>query len=181
MNVVGAQSITVPRRGGRSFAPLAGRGFTLIEVMIVLAIVGVTVAMIHLGGGVLDRVSGGAADDDTDVSLRRFVHSVSSASDRAMVRGRPITLELATGRYRFYTLDAAGRWLPIDDNPIYAERPIPEDWRWHAVERDGNALEAPYRLIFGNEPVHFNIRIATADRRFVVRGNSVGAVDWAAQ
>lgn len=178
-----AQSIAALRRvGSRSATPLAGRGFTLIEVMIVLAIVGVTVAMIHLGGGVLDRVSGGgAAGDETDVSLRRFVHSVAGASERAMVRGRPIALELGTGRYRFSTLDAAGRWLPIDDSPIFAERPIPKDWRWDAVERDGNPLEAPYQLLFGNEPVRFNIRIAAADRRFVVRGNSVGAVDWAAQ
>lgn len=180
---MGAQSITARRRvGGSCATPSAGRGFTLIEMMIVLAIIGVAVAMIRLSGGVLDRVAGGgSAGDETDVSLRRFVHSVAGASERALVRGRPIMLELATGRYRFYALDAAGRWLPLDDSPVFAERPIPNDWRWDAVERDGNALEAPYRLRFGNEPVRFSIRIATADRRFVVRGNSVGAVDWITQ
>ncbi|HET6720790.1 MAG TPA: prepilin-type N-terminal cleavage/methylation domain-containing protein [Rhodocyclaceae bacterium] len=180
---MGAKSITARRRLGGSFATsLTGRGFTLIEMMIVLAIIGVAVAMIRLSGGVLDRVAGGAsAGDESDVSLRRFVHSVAGASERALVRGRPIALELATGRYRFYTLDAAGRWLPIDDSPVFAERSIPDDWRWDAVERDGNALEAPHRLLFGNEPVRFSIRIAAADRRYVVRGNSVGAVDWVAQ
>lgn len=162
--------------------PWTGRGFTLIEVMIVLAIIGVAVAMIRLGGGVLDRVSGGGfSGDDSAVALQRFTLSVAGASERALVRGRPIALELATGRYRFFSLDAAGRWLPIVDSAVLAERPIPPDWRWEAVERDGNALEAPYRLLFANEPVRFNIRIGAADRRFVVRGSSVGAVDWVAQ
>lgn len=180
---MGAPSITARRRECRRSAwPWAERGFTLIEVMIVLAIIGVAVAMIRLGGGVLDRVSGGGfSADDSALALQRFAHSVAGAGERALVRGQPIALELATGRYRFFALDAAGRWLPIVDSAVLAERPIPQGWRWEAVERDGNALEAPYRLLFANESVRFSIRIATAERRFIVRGNSVGAVDWGIQ
>ena len=157
------------------------RGFTLIEVMIVIAIIGVTVAMIRLGGNVLDRVSGASDSGGLDVPLRRFAHSVAGASEQALVRGRPIALDFGSGRYRFYTLDAAGRWVLIEDDPVFAERTIPDDWRWERVQRDGDEMDLPTRLLFGNEPVRFSIQIARAEQRHVLRGNSVGAVDWVVQ
>jgi prepilin-type N-terminal cleavage/methylation domain-containing protein len=164
------------RGGAESTAEL---GFTLIEMLIVLAITGITVAMIRFGGGVMDRVTGNTAgNDDVQLALSRLVRSATGANERAMIRGRPIALELSTGQYRFVTLDVAGRWIPIANDPLFAERSLPNEWRWESVLRDGYAIEAPYRLFFGNEPVKFSILIATRDGRFVVSGNSLGVVDW---
>jgi hypothetical protein len=59
-----------------------------------------------------------------------------------------------------------------------AERATPADWRWLAAERDGEALEAPVRLLFASEPVRFALGIATAEARFVVRGDTAGAIAW---
>ena len=174
--IVTRRSIRSPRTG---FA--AGQGFTLIEMLIVLAIIGITLTMIRLGGGVLERVSGNAGQDETQAALQRLVHSAGVASERAMVRGRPIVLDLSTGRYRFVTLDVAGNWIPVDGDPVLAERSLPGDWRWKGVWRDGEVLDAPYRVLFGNEPVKFAIQIATHDRQFLVRGNSLGAVNWVFQ
>lgn len=160
----------------------SGRGFTLIETLVVLAIVGITLAMIRLGGGVLDRVLGNAAGDaDPELALSRFGQSVASASELALARGRPIALDLATGRYRFSTLDVAGRWVAFEGEPVFAERALPEGWRWQAVWRDGEVLVAPYRLLFANEPVRFEIRIAGAAGEYAVTGNTLGTVDWGAR
>lgn len=177
------ESLTTQRSVRRKFArSAAGQGFTLIEMLIVVAIIGITLAMIRLGGGVLDRVTGNASGpDEVRTALQRLVRSVAGASERAMIRGRPIALDLSTGRYRFVALDVAGRWIAIDNDPVFAERPLPRNWRWVAVHRDGDAMEVPYRLLFGNEPVRFTIQIATHDGNFVIRGNSLGAVDWVAQ
>lgn len=161
---------------------VSGRGFTLIETLIVLAIVGIAVAMIRLGGGVLDRVLGDAAgNEDPEFALRRFGSSVASANELALARGRPIRLDLATGRYRFSTLDVAGRWVPIEGDPVFAERAVPPDWRWQAVMHDGEILVAPYQVLFANEPVSFRIDIAGAQAHYAVTGNALGAVDWGAR
>jgi len=177
------ESLTTQRSVRRKCAGSAtGQGFTLIEMLIVVAIIGITLVMIRLGGGVLDRVTGNASGpDEVRTALQRLVRSVAGASERAMIRGRPIALDLSTGRYRFVALDVAGRWVAIDNDPVFAERPLPGNWRWVAVHRDGDAMEVPFRLLFGNEPVRFTIQIATHDGNFVIRGNSLGAVDWVAQ
>lgn len=165
-------------RAGSTAAP----GFTLIEMLIVLAIIGITVAMIRFGGGVLDRVTGNAAgQDEVQRVLHRLARSAAGANERAMMRGQPIALDLSTGQYRFLTLDVAGHWVPIENDPLFAERSLPKELRWESVRRDGYVIEAPYRLLFGNEPAKFSIVIASRDRRFVVSGNSLGAVDWIAQ
>ena len=172
--------LTVTGQTGR-IVPVrsAARGFTLIEMLIVLAIIGVTVAMIRLSSGVLDRVS--ASKDGNDlpgVALQRLTWSLAAASEQAQVRGRPIALDAVTGVYRFYALDPAGRWVPIEGDPVFAERAVPRNWAWEEIQRDGDRISAPYRLIFGTEPVRFSIQIASGDQRFVVVGNSLGAVDW---
>lgn len=163
------------------FGPAAGLGFTLVEMLVVLAIVGITLTMIRLGGGVLERVTGNAGQDETQTALQRLVRSAGVAGEQAMIRGRPIVLDLSTGRYRFLALDVSGNWIPVDGDPVLAERALPGDWRWKGVWRDGEALDAPYRVLFGNEPVKFSIQIATHDRQVLVRGNSLGAVDWVYQ
>lgn len=152
-------------------------GFTLIEVMVVLVIVGISLTMIRLGGGVLDRVAGGDGTSATD-AVRRLSLSAARANEMAQVRGRPMRIDLLAGAYRFYAMDSAGRWSPVEDDPLFAERTLPGEWRWVAASRDGVALEAPYRLHFGSEPVRFNMQLAAGAELFTVRGNSSGAVDW---
>lgn len=165
----------------------------MIEVLVVLAVVGVALAAVRLGGGVLDRAlgrdAGGGAPGDV---VRRLALAAERAGEFAQVRGRPMRLDLFAGGYRFHSLDPAGGWTPVENDPLndprndprrdplLAERSLSGDWRWLAASRDGTLLEAPFRLHFGSEPVRFEIRLAAGGTAYTLRGDSAGSVTWSA-
>ena len=153
-------------------------GFTLIEMLIVVAIIGITVAMIRLGGGVLDQMTDTGNSNEFAHSVKRLAHSLSKASEQAMIKGRPISIEFLTGRYRFYSLDASGRWESIENERVFIETAVPDGWKWDLVQQDGQKIEAPYRLIFTNEPLRFSISLSGPKEGFLISGNSVGAIEW---
>ena len=96
-----------------SVAERAGRhaGFTLIEVMVVLVIMGVMATGITIG---LDSLRG----RDAEQALKRLRLVLEASADRAVVRGRPIAIEFLPDGYRFSALDADDNWRPLIDPPV---------------------------------------------------------------
>lgn len=81
----------------------ADRGFTLVEMLAVLAIVGVSVGATMLGLGVATRRA------STEAEARRLAARIRLAADDAMVTGQPIAFAWNGARYAFTgaTLDGA--------------------------------------------------------------------------
>ena len=112
----GAPPLAAPR--SREIAPprppravRRSAGFTLIEVMVVLVIMGVMATGITLG---IDSLRG----RDADQALRRLRLVLEASADRASVRGRPIAVEFLPDGYRFSALDPDDNWRPLIDPPI---------------------------------------------------------------
>lgn len=145
------------------------RGFTLIEVMVTLLIVGIVATTLTLS---LNAVSG----RDFKRELERLEISLDTASDRAQVRGVPIAVEFLPGAYRFSTFAANGEWRPVEDDPVLAEHPIPAELRWSALELEGQKQEAPWRLVFSTLPPRFRLTLATPDGELVFQGTPTGAI-----
>lgn len=99
----------VPRR--------ASPGFTLLEVLVVLAIVGIIVsfAVISIGGdGRLELA---------EREAKRLAARVDLAGDEAVLRGRELGVRFSDRDYRFLMLETDA-WIPLADDPVFAPRPL---------------------------------------------------------
>nr|MBL8412416.1 prepilin-type N-terminal cleavage/methylation domain-containing protein [Dechloromonas sp.] len=131
------------------------RGFTLIEVMLVLVIVGILAGSISLG---LDSLRG---RDEARVA-ERLRRVLEATAQRATTRGQPLAVELLADGYRFRQLGADGNWQRLDDPPVFAERLLPADHAWGDLRRNGQTRPAPgQQLVFGQHPPEYALELRT--------------------
>lgn len=161
-------TVARPRLGG-----LRGHaGFTLIEVMVVLVIMGVMATGISLG---LDSLRG----RDADQALKRLRLVLEATADRAAVRGRPIVIEFLPDGYRFSALDPDDNWRPLNDPPVFTEKTLPGGLSWSGLRIDGQPESATPHLQFGTQAPEYELRVATpsGEARFTGKANGDVTLD----
>ncbi len=144
-------------------------GFTLIEVMVVLVIMGVMATGITIG---LDSLRG----RDAEQALKRLRLVLEASADRAMVRGRPIAIEFLPDGYRFSALDADDNWRPLIDPPVFTERTLPGGLGWSGLRLEGQTEAAAPRLQFGSQAPEYELRVATPGGEARLTGKANGEV-----
>jgi len=112
------------------------RGFTLIEILVVVAIVAVVTAAAVLSIGL---ASGERAVESEG---RRLLELVKLACERAAVTGRDYGLEASHDRYGFKRAQVG--LLMQEAAGELRERLLPDDITLE-IERDGHAVDAPLR------------------------------------
>lgn len=144
-------------------------GFTLVEVLVVLLIVGILATSLTLSPGAV-------AGQRWRQELERLELSLGHAADRALVGGPPVAVDLLADSYRFSSLRANGDWRLIDDDPVLAEHRLPAELRWENLEVDGQSAAAPWRLVFSSLPPRFALTLQTPGGKQVLRGLASGAL-----
>lgn len=155
------------------------RGFTLIEVLVVVVIVGIVSAAVLLSFGLIGD------DRSLQREARRLSSLIELASDEALMQGRDFGLEFTRTGYRFLEFDPlSNRWyeVPGDDQlrardleePLELalrldDRAVELRQRFAAVKKDGDGKEtagaldekyAPHLLVLSSGDVTpFDLRI----------------------
>ena len=141
-------------------------GFTLIEVMVVVAIAGiiVTLAAVNL------------FPSDAQVARREaglVALAVEHARDAAWFGGRPTAITLSEGRVREWRL-ASDRWT----GDAARDRPLEASVKVSALYVDGEPLKPDDRLVFLPDGLATPFRIALEVRGmpWAIEGDAAGAV-----
>ncbi len=146
-------------------------GFTLIEAMVVVAIVALTATFLTL------NIS--AADRSGEQAIERLRIALETSAEQATIRGTPVLVEFLPQGYRFSRLDIRGNWVPIDNDPMLSAQHLPPDIVWQGFEVDGQA--SLLQLVFGTEMPAFELRIGTPAGDIKLVGLPTGSVRRVAQ
>ena len=122
------------------------RGFTLIEILVVVIIVATMVSIALLSVGVIGE------DNELDTERRRLATLIEMAQDDAMMQGREFGIELMSSSYRFVEFDPLTRqWAEVPGDELYRLRFLPDgvefalyiDEKLIPLEEDPQNLEDP--------------------------------------
>ncbi len=165
-------AVPVPVRAAR-----ATSGFTLVELLVVMVIIGVTLGLTALN--VLPDRQGVLRGEAERIALL-----LQLARDEAIVRNRQVAFEADPGGYRFMVRDER-QWQSVTRDDLLRERAFkhgplllsvePASIAAPAAAADG-ATVAPLRIVFGREPVDkpFVLTLAEGGRQVAIRADGIG-------
>lgn len=96
-------------------------GFTLIEILVVVVIVGTVLSIVVLSTSIVPE------DEELKTERTRMAALMEMVQDDAMMQGREFGLEIMTSSYRFVEFDPFTRqWSEVPADDLYRLRQLPE-------------------------------------------------------
>ncbi|MGB9094261.1 MAG: GspH/FimT family pseudopilin [Gallionella sp.] len=144
------------------------QGFTLLELLVVMVIVGIT----------LGAVSFNAMPSERQVlqnDAQRIALLLQSARDEAIVRDRPIAFEADPDGYRFLIFEN-NEWQPLKQDDLLRERKFKRTPVMLTITPPSAEQTTPLRIIFGREPVGipFVMTLAVGDNQVSIHADGIG-------
>lgn len=113
-------------------------GFTLIEILVVLVIVGILIAVAFLSFGIV----GGNQSLQRDA--RRLVTIVDSVTEEATIQGRDYGLEFMQNGYRFLEYDPLiDQWFEVEDDDLLRSRDLDDNAEFELTIEEHRVLLKP--------------------------------------
>jgi len=143
-------------------------GFTLLELLVVVVIVGITLGMVSFSAMP-------SSQKNLQNEARRIALLLQAARDEAIVRNRPVAFEANADRYSFQVRNENG-WEPITDDDLMREREFkvaPVGLAMNPVPVTGND---PLWIVFGREPVDkpFVLTMSVGEDAVAIRADGIG-------
>jgi general secretion pathway protein H len=150
-------------RRGQHRSP--ARGFTLLELLVVMVIAGIMLGFVSFNAMP-------SAQQALQGEAQRIALLLQLARDEAIVRNRPIAFEVEPDRYRFL-LREENAWQALAQDDLLRER---EFKRSPIVLSIDPPSPAPLRVIFGREPVDkpFVLTMSIGDAQVAIRADGIG-------
>lgn len=147
------------------------RGYTLIEILLVIVILGISMGLIVVN---LARDDGTRLEEDA----RHFALLLQHAHDEALLGGRALAWTATADGYVFSRRERGRNWVPVEGVDGLAAR------RWRAgalasqVRVAGAPLASGEPLVFLPSGVNlpYEVELAAGDWRITVAGDAAGRV-----
>ena len=165
MGIIKAHSCKRTTFGARLAAP---RGFTLLELLVVLVIVGITLGMVSF-----NAMPDGRKTLQNDA--QRVALLLQLARDEAIVRNRPVAFEADENHYDFQMRDDT-EWQPISDNDLMRSREFKRAPITLLMTPQPDTGNNPLRIVFGREPVDkpFVLTLSSGDDSVAIHADGIG-------
>jgi general secretion pathway protein H len=146
------------------------QGFTLMEILVVLVIIGITVGLVRLN----------AMPDDAEtlkMEANRFGLLAEQAANEARASGRTHALVITETGYIFQLKNDEGEWKPTTDD-ILRTREWPEGMIVSNIEIDGQKAVKGQKILFSSSGYNsvFVIHFLLNEERITVSGTTTGRV-----
>jgi general secretion pathway protein H len=155
-------------------APLAHRnlrqGFTLLELLVVVVIAGITLGVVSLNAFRSDRQ---VMQNDA----QRIALLLQLTREEAILRNRPTAFEADANGYRFLVREESG-WQALTQDDMLRQREFKRTPMQLSMNPAPTEASAPdtLRITFGREPVDkpFALTMASGDSSVVIRADGIG-------
>lgn len=147
-------------------------GFTLVEVLVALAVIGI------VAGGVALTLPDPRAGERR-AAVQAWQAQAATAARRARAEARPWAWEIGPDGGRLL-VDDDGRWRTAsgsDGNRL----PLPPGFRLERVEIDGEVRGGVRRIVFAAVPPLFAVDLADAGGRWRIAGQPSGRISLEAR
>jgi general secretion pathway protein H len=147
------------------------RGFTLIEMLVVLMIMGLFLGL----------VSTITRPDDRAVlrlEAERLTQLLDFAAAEAQLTGKSIAWTADASGYRFWRLGEDSAWAEIRDSELLRARTLPQGMAVSGFRVENMRPQGPMRLEFAPQgsSLVFTVGLSLGNERYTVTGSPVGDV-----
>ncbi|MHB1237390.1 MAG: GspH/FimT family pseudopilin [Gallionella sp.] len=148
--------------------PRVSRGFTLLELLVVMVIVGITLGAVAFNAMPSERQA-------LQNEAQKIALLLQSARDEAIVRNRPVAFETDGEGYRFLVREN-NAWQPLLDDDLLRERPFKHPPVILSLSPPSLEQTSRLRIVFGREPVGipFVLTLANSDAQVAIRADGIG-------
>ena len=150
-------------------------GYTLIEVLVVIAVISITAGLVAVNLEGDDRKS-------VEREAARLAGALEHAAALAQWRSETLGFSADGAGYRFWRRGSDNRWTAVRDEEVLAARALPAQWSVSSISYAGAPVAAnvivPFRPSGRNEP--YALALSSPAWTLVVAGDPLNRVQLTA-
>ena len=148
-----------------------GRGFTLIEMLVVLMIMGLLIGLVSTITRPDDRAV-------LQLEAERLAQLVDFAATEAQLTGKSIAWTADESGYRFWRSGEDAGWSEIQDSELLRARTLPQGMAVSGFRVENMRPQGAMRLEFTPQgsPLAFAIGMSFGAERYAITGSPIGDV-----